>query len=560
MPTNHFLQTPTAMWSVDNTLFVAMGLLGGLGLFLLGIQMLSQSMKNLAGRQMRHLLMSMSTNRFYGAGFGIFVTVLFQSSSAATVVLVSFVDAGLLSFVQTLPVVLGTAFGTTITAQLVAFKIGKFALLGIGLGFILSISSKGKWKALFDAILSIGILFYGMDLMSQSMKPLQTYQPFVDAITHISHPVWALVIGLVVTAVIHSSAAFIGILITLSSTGLLGLDDCLPMVLGSNIGTTITGIIASLNASRSAKRVALSNFTFKFLTAILFLFLLNEWGWLVGITSNVDENLGRSIANAHTIYNLILILLWLPFVVPFGRFFSRFVMADRADSEFKLKFLTDEVLDSPEISVALLKKEVVGMGQIVVQMVNSSLGLFIGPDKTDVSDIKKLEEATDHYLQKINDFWVKSAQVTAREKWSAEVYELLHLVNELEQIADLVSVNIVNQAGKFEQLDSDFSDEGKDELIHYHSLCVKQLNRALKLVENRDFDRALKMKSKYREYAYMAFDLEMSHYQRLFAHQSQSVETSKIHIELLNLWRIINSRATNFGRLVLRAGDMVENR
>lgn len=553
MPHSHFLQTPTALWSTDNTLLVVMGLLGGLGLFLLGIQMLSQSAKNLAGRQMRYLLTSMSGNRWYGAAFGVFFTVLFQSSSAATVVLVSFVDAGLMQFAQTLPIVLGTAFGTTITAQLVAFKIGKYALLAIGIGFILSISSKGKWKALSEVLLSLGILFYGMELMSQSMKPLQAYQPFVDVITHISHPVWALLIGMVATALIQSSAAFIGILITLTSTGLLGLDACLPMILGSNIGTTVTGILASINASRPAKKVALSNFTFKLLTAILFLFVLNQWGWLVRATSNVDNNIGRSLANAHTIYNLILMLLWLPLVVPFARLFNKYIMPDKVGDEFKLQYLTEEVLDSPEISVTLLKKEVVGMGQIVLQMVDASLGLFGGPNKISVEKIRQLEKSTDQYLQKINDFWVKSAQVTSREKWSAEVYELLHLVNELEQIADLVSVNIVNQAEKYDQLDGDFSEEGKDELIHYHSLCVKQLNRALKLVENRDFERALKMKNKYREYAYMAFDLEMSHYKRLFSPQSPSVETSKIHIELLNLWRIINSRATNFGRLVLRA-------
>jgi phosphate:Na+ symporter len=389
--------------------------------------------------------------------------------------------------------------------------------------------------------------------MSQSMKPLQAYQPFVDVITHISHPVWALLIGMVATALIQSSAAFIGILITLTSTGLLGLDACLPMILGSNIGTTVTGILASINASRPAKKVALSNFTFKLLTAILFLFVLNQWGWLVRATSNVDNNIGRSLANAHTIYNLILMLLWLPLVVPFARLFNKYIMPDKVGDEFKLQYLTEEVLDSPEISVTLLKKEVVGMGQIVLQMVDASLGLFGGPNKISVEKIRQLEKSTDQYLQKINDFWVKSAQVTSREKWSAEVYELLHLVNELEQIADLVSVNIVNQAEKYDQLDGDFSEEGKDELIHYHSLCVKQLNRALKLVENRDFERALKMKNKYREYAYMAFDLEMSHYKRLFSPQSPSVETSKIHIELLNLWRIINSRATNFGRLVLRA-------
>lgn len=545
----------TAIWTNDNTLSVLMGVIGGLGLFLLGMQMLSQSMRNLAGRQMRHFLSGVSNNRFYGAGFGVFFTILFQSSSAATVVLVSFVDAGLLSFAQTLPVVLGTAFGTTITAQLVAFKIGKYALLGIGAGFLLSIFSKGRWKCLFEALLSLGMLFYGMELMSQAVKPLQQYPPFIQAMAHITHPVLALLLGFVATATIQSSAAFIGILITLGATGLLDLSHCLPMILGSNIGTTVTALISSVKASRQAQKVAVANMMFKVVTAFVFIWFLPQWEWLVLKIGGTAPEFGRSVANAHTFYNLVLMLFGLPFTAPFGRFISNYLLRDKSKPQFTLKYLTDEVLDSPSMSVALLKKELLSMGQVVVKMVDASLGLFIGPQKMDAEELKRMEQETDAYRQKINDFWLKSAQVTSREKWSAEVYQLLHLVNELEQVADLVSVNILNQAEKYQNLGLSFSEAGKEELGHYHSRCVKQLNRAMDLVENRDYESALKMKNKYREYAYLAFDLEMSHYQRLFSPQSQSIESSKIHLELLNLYRIITSRATNFGRLVLRENE-----
>ncbi|MFT3739007.1 MAG: Na/Pi cotransporter family protein [Breznakibacter sp.] len=546
---------PTGIWSSDSALLVTMGLVGGVGLFLLGMQMLSQGIRNLAGKQMRHFLSGVSKNRIYGAGFGVFFTVLFQSSSASTVVLVSFVDAGLLSFTQALPVVLGTAFGTTITAQLVAFKVGKYALFAIGFGFILSILSKGRWKHLFETLLSLGLLFYGMDMMSQSMKPLQDYQPFIHAMGHITHPVPALLLGFVVTALIQSSAAFIGILIMLGSTGLLDLGHCLPMILGSNIGTTLTALISSISASRQAQKVAVANVMFKIATAFIFIWFLSQWEWLVLKLMGETPDFGRAVANAHTFYNLVLMLGWLPFTEQFGRFISRYLLPDKKKDQFTLKYLTDAVLDSPTISVALLKKELLGMGQVVVRMVDASLGLFIGPNEIDIDELKRLEQETDSYRQKINDFWLRSAKVSSREMWSAEVYQLLHLVNELEQVADLVSVNIIHQAEKYQNIGVEFSDAGKDELTYYHSRCVKQLNRALDLVENRDYDSALKMKKKYREYAYLAFDLEMSHYQRLFSPQSLSVESSKIHLELLNLYRIITSRATNFGRLVLRESE-----
>ncbi|MBN2742999.1 MAG: Na/Pi cotransporter family protein [Marinilabiliaceae bacterium] len=546
----------TSDWSAENTLGVVMGILGGLGLFLLGINMLSQGVRNLAGRQMRHLLTYVSGNRVAGVAFGVFFTMLFQSSSAATVVLVGFVEAGLLQFAQTLPVVLGTAFGTTITAQLIAFKVGAFALLAVGLGLLASMFTRGKWKFSFETLLSLGLIFYGMDLMSGAMRPLQQYAPFLQLITHIQHPVLALLLGMLGTAVIQSSAAFIGILITLGSTGLLSVEASLPLVLGSNIGTTVTGLISAMNVGRPAQKVALSNFLFKLFTAIVFVFMLPWWAFLTDWITGTRGEYGRWVANAHTLFNLVLMLAWLPFTGWFGRWMDRWVLPTPQRHEFALKFLTDEVLDSPDLSTGLLKKELLMMGQVVLRMVDVSLSLFQRPPQFTPSMIREMEEETDHYRQKINDFWLKSARVSQREKWPPEVFQLLHLMNELEQIADLVSVNLVHQAEKWEQSQWQFSSEGRKELEHYHAQCVHQLQRALDLVENRDYNRALQMKQKYREYAYLAFDLEKHHYQRLFSLNAQTMESSKIHLELLNLYRMINSRATNFGRIILREAQL----
>lgn len=549
--------TPQTIWNYDDTLMVIMGLLGGLGLFLLGIQMLSQSMKNLAGRQMRHFLSHVSGNRFFGAAFGVFFTLLFQSSSAATVVLVGFVEAGLLQFVQTLPVVLGTAFGTTITAQLVAFKVGKYALLAVGVGFVIAMFTKGKWKYSFETLLSLGLLFYGMEIMSHAMQPLQNYAPFVKMVMHVQHPLLALLAGMLATAIIQSSAAFIGILISLGSTGLLGVEACLPLVLGSNIGTTVTGLISAINVGRQAQKVAVANFLFKLITAIAFMFVLSGWASATDWMTGSRESFGRWVANAHTLFNLLLMIVWLPFTGWFGKWMNTRLMPETQQPEFTLKYLTDEVLDSPDLSIALLKKELLSMGQVVQTMVARSLDLFLQPSMVKIADIRSMEEETDNYRQKINDFWLKSAKVSQREKWPPDVFQLFHLMNELEQIADLISVNLVHQAEKWQQGNMQFSNEGKDELIQYHSQCVNQLQRALDLVENRDYHRALQLKQTYREYAYLAFDLEKHHYQRLFSLNSQSVESSKIHLELLNLFRMINSRATNFGRIILRESPAV---
>lgn len=551
--------TDLQLWNSKDTFMVVMTILGGLGFFLLGMQYLSQSMKNLTGKQMRHLLSNISGSRWKGALLGIFFTILFQSSSASTVVLVSFVEAGLLVFVQTLPVLLGAALGTTITAQLIAFNIGQFALLGVGVGFVMSMASKGRYKHLFEIVTSIGLIFYGMQLMAQAVKPLSNYEPFLQVMVHISNPVVALLLGLAATALIQSSAAFIGILISLGSTGLLSVESCLPMILGANIGTTVSGLIASLSLGRAAKKVAVANFMFKLLTALAFIAFISQWHLIVTFVSGHKASFGRQLANAHTIFNLLLMCVWLPLLPWFNKLFNRFIMPDRVEPSFSLRFLTDDVIESPTLSISLLKKELVDMGQVVLKMVDNSLSLFIFKDERQLAEIKAMENRVDDYSEKINQFWIKSAHITSREKWPNEVFELLYLVNELEQIADLVSVNLVHQAEKWMQTDADFSAEGKDELIYYHSRCIKQLQRALLLVENRDYHHAIKMKQKYREYAYMAFDLELSHFKRLFAPESQSVESSKIHIELLSLFRIINSRTTNFGRIVLRDPSITDN-
>lgn len=527
-----------------------MGLTGGLGLFLLGMQMLSRSMRDLAGRQMRHFLGTVSKNRLSSAFFGVFFTILFQSSSAASVVIIGFVEAGLLLFKQTLPVILGTALGTTITAQLVAIKIGKFALLGIGIGFLLSMISKGKWKYIFETILSIGILFYGMELMSNSMKPLENYQPFVDIIITFNNPIIALIIAMIGTALIQSSAAFIGILISLGSTGLLSAETCLPMILGSNIGTTITGILSSLNAGRQAKKVAYVNTFFKFVTALLFVGIIPFWHQFTSwISGDSTKNIGNYLANAHTIFNFFLLVAWLPFTKQVSTWFDKYIPNN--SNSFSLKYLNDDVLNTPGLSVTLLKKELLAMGNIVIQMVEMTINIIINKNSTMLPKLKEMESETDKYREKINEFWLKSAQISSQENWPVELYQLLHLVNELEQIADLVSVNIYNQAEKWINSNADFSKDGKNELEYYHSRCVKQLKRAILLIENRDYNHALRLKEKYRKYAYMAFDLELNHYKRLFSIESKSIESSKIHLELLNLYRIINSRATNFGRLIL---------
>lgn len=531
-------------------------LLGGLGIFLLGMEILSSGTKKMAGSQLRVILDKFLKSKTGGLGFGILLTLLFQSSSAASVVLVGFVDASLITFAQTLPVLLGTGIGTTITTQLISFNIGNYALVFIGIGYFLKAFTKNRWSDAGQIILGFAILFYGMKLMSDGMAPLRDMPGFIDWMLHLEKPLAGLLVGMVFTAMIQSSAAFIGILITLCNSGLLTFEASLPLILGTNIGTTVTALLASINASYPGRRLAVANALFRFFGAILFIGFVGYWGQVTYFLTGESAANARLLANAHTIFNLMMAFIFLPFTGLIGSLATVLVRKPAArQPAHTLQYLNREVLSSPDLSLPFLQREVQDMGEVVYSMVKASMLPFFNRDPKALDQIRKWEEKADFYREAIHAFMVKMNQTKPIEEWSEDYYRMMHVVNELEQMADIISVNVSRQAEKWLQSNATFSPEGKTELEKYHQRCLKQLERALILMHNWDPSRALQMKKKYRKYALMAFEMERKHYKRLLTPNTTSLESSKVHMELLNLLRIINSRATNFGRLVFMAEE-----
>lgn len=317
-----------------NYFLIFIQLLGGLGFFLLGMDQLSSGMKSLAGRQMRHVLEKFTATKGGGVVFGILLTVLFQSSSAASVVMVGFVDAALLSLGQTLAVMLGTGIGTTITAQLIAFKLGTYSLGFVGVGFLFKAFGRRRWSYSGKIVMALGILFYGMDLMSSGMEPLGSMDRFTKWLVYLQNPVWGVLAGTIFTAMIQSSAAFIGIVMTLTATGLLSIADALPLILGTNIGTTVTALIASMNSSIGGKRLAVANTLFRVAGVLIMIWLLGFWEHITWAVSGDKASGGRFLANAHTIFNVFMTLVFLPFTGIIGSIVKRIV------PERKRKLLT----------------------------------------------------------------------------------------------------------------------------------------------------------------------------------------------------------------------------
>jgi phosphate:Na+ symporter len=361
--------------------FLTFGLLGGLALFLYGMEKLSEGMRKSAGNHMRSILAALTRNRVVGLFAGIFVTVVVQSSSATTVMLVSFVQAGLLSFAQTLGVILGSDIGTTITAQLIAFKLTDYALLMISAGFGLRMFAKSaRARGIGEIVLGFGILFFGMKLMSDAMQPLQTYGAFLDLLKGLENPILGILAGMIFTALVQSSGAFSGILIVLAQQGLVTLDAGIPMIFGANIGTCITAGLASIGTSREAKRVALAHVLFKLGGVALFFFWIPEFAELIrAIALKFGSGTARQIANAHTIFNVSLGFLFLPCTTLFANLILKLFPDQPQDKDLKAItwHLDDNKILTPAIAIDLARAEISRMAKLLGRMQRAIIVPFL---------------------------------------------------------------------------------------------------------------------------------------------------------------------------------------
>jgi phosphate:Na+ symporter len=550
----------------DWVFYLVSGLIGGLGLFLFGMGMMSDGMKKTAGSRMRTLLGTITNNRIIAVTVGAFVTMIIQSSSATTVMLVSFVQAQIMTFAQSLGVILGADIGTTITAQLIAFKLTDYSLIVIGIGFGMMILFKSKKiKSVGEAVLGFGLLFFGMWIMSSSMEPLTTYDPFINILLELENPLLGIILGIIFTAIIQSSAAFTGIIIVLGSQGLITLDAAIPLLLGANIGTSITAALASINTGREAKRVALANTLFKVFGVSVIVWWIPYYAelirWispsgtegLVGIEHLADV-VPRQIANAHTIFNVGLTLIVLPFTNQAAKLVCK-LLPDKAEpedeGEFKTKYLENSLVSTPTLALNLAKAETISMANKVQTMVEKILTPFFKYDEDIIDEIRDTETEVNFLNVHINKYLMKISQQSLAEERTDEIFQIMHSVTELEQIGDIIVKRLIPLAEKKMLLNTQFSQEGQDEIKDYHLRTMKQISRAIEVFKDVNLKDAKRMEKKYKKYRLMEMDLRRTHFDRLRSDVPETVATSEIHLELIELLKRISSNATNIARLHL---------
>jgi phosphate:Na+ symporter len=534
------------------------GLIGGLGLFLFGLRIMSEGLRNTAAGRIRSVLSTLTYNRVVAIGAGAFVTMLIQSSSATTVMLVSFVRAGLMTFAQSVGMILGADVGTTITAQLIAFELGDYALLMIGAGMALMLQQKReKLRNVGETIFGFGLLFFGMFVMSDAMEPLKTHEEFIGRLVRLENPLLGIAVGTVFTALIQSSSAFTGILIVLATQGLLTLEAGIPLLFGANIGTCVTACLAGIGTSREAQRVALAHVVFKLIGVLLFIWWIPGFADLIRWMSPADPSapagvLPRQIANAHTIFNVGLVVVMLPFTGIAAGLITR-LLPDKPPEEAagRTRYLDNAVLATPALALNLAKAEVLYISSIVQSMTESAVFPFVENKRDVVARLERDENRVDDLSEAVHEYLAAISRKSLGEDRITEVFQMMYTVTELEQIGDIISKNLVPRAREWLDRNLRFSDEGRAELLDFHLKTVKQLSRAIDVFEDVNLEAESRVRQKHDRYRRIQDDYLRSHFDRIRRHVPETLETSEYHQELMEQLRRITSHSTRIARIQL---------
>lgn len=461
------------------SLEIVFGLVGGLGLFLFGMAKMSEGLQNAAGDRMKRILELFTSRPIIAILTGALTTMLIQSSSSTTVMVVGFVNAGLMNLTQAVGTIMGAAIGTTVTAQIVAFDISNFALPLIGIGAIVNFLSRKKWvQSIGLALLGLGMLFFGMHIMSDSISPLKEYQPFVNMLVNFGrNPVLGVIAGTLFTAIIQSSSATTSLIIALSLQGLIDIPSGIALIFGANIGTCITALLASLGTNVAAKRAAVSHVVFKIAGVIIFLILLKPFIWVI---THSGTTVARQLANAHTIFNVVNTLIFYPFISQYVRIIELIVPGEVFGPGVKPQYLDRNILHTPAALIAATQ-EALRMCDISMQMLRESFQAFMKADQRFVDSVL-LKEQTINLLEKeIIVYLTEASGNPWTLKQHKKITSLLHSVHDVERVGDL-STNIAELAQERIQHNINFSEMAVEELNTMYSKVESVYTRAIEVL------------------------------------------------------------------------------
>lgn len=525
-------------------------LLGGLGLFVYGMNLMGEGLQKAAGERLKRILEVLTTNKFLGVLVGTAVTMIIQSSSATTVMIVGFVNAGLMNLSQAAGVIMGANIGTTITAQLLAFNLSDIAPLVLAIGVIMTMfSKKKKTKDLGEIVLGFGILFVGMGLMSSSMKPLGQSAFFTHLMTSLSdRPFFALFVGLGVTSIIQSSSAMTGIMIALAQSGQITFAAALPMLFGTNIGTCVTALLASIGTNKNARRAALIHLSFNVFGTIIFIPLIGFLGQFIPKISGT--NVARQIANAHTIFNVTNTLIMIWFVPLLVKLVMKILPGeDEEKSLLTLEYLDKRLFKTPSIAVGQVVKEVVRMGRLAYENIDDSMNSFLNMDDKLIAKVGEKEDLINYLEREITSFLVTLSNSAISEHQSEIITSLFHVVNDIERIGDHAD-NLTELAQYRYDKNLPFSDQALTELKFMGDTVKSAINNSISSLESFDFDLAQKVIETEGKIDTIEKQLRTEHIERLNKGICYPA-SGTIYLDLISNLERVGDHSNNIAQMVL---------
>jgi len=525
-------------------------IVGGLCIFLYGISQITRNLQKLAGPALRLLVARLTKSAWRGFAMGIFLAFAMQSSGALALMLVTFANAKLILVAQALPVILGAGVGSSLTVQVLAFNIYRFAPIIVTLGFILFYFVHSRiWHYSGRTLFSFGLVFLGMAIMRDGIAPFQSNPAIATMVQFLTKaPFWVAVLGFAIATLFQSSTAVLGLLLTLAFSGIVDLHISLPMIIGANVGSCMLGIFGAIHGKAEAKRIVLAQLILRFIMAAILFALIPYYESLI---SAIGGQIPRQIANAHTLFELLTAIVFFPFTQPFAKLASSIVRADKLDEEHSPKYLDTATLSNPLVAMGHATKEIMRMGEIVVGMLRDWGKVFFINDRGLLKQVLTEDDKVDALQESITGFISHIPCEKMDSEASSLSVALAHITLELEHVADVISKDLAAHVRKKIEIGYYFSDEGFSEILSYHDQVMENLKTVLDAIPLRDqalaklvIDETKKLVGRQRE-------LYRSHLTRLRKGLRETEETSTIHIDILSDLNRINLHTSYIAYAIL---------
>ena len=534
--------------------------IGGLGMFIYGMQIMAQGLENAAGSKMKSLLEVLTKNKFFGVLLGAFITAVIQSSSATTVMVVGFVNAGIMNLTQAMGVIMGANIGTTVTGWLVssvewakALSPANIAPVAVMIGVIVMLTGKRRsTKDISSIIVGFGILFIGITTMSDAVEPLQQSEAFCNLFVTLGHsPFLGIVAGALVTAVIQSSSASVGILQSLAAAGLVPFNAAVYIIMGQNIGTCVTAIMSSIGAKKTAKTAAVMHLLFNIIGTIIFsvvaivFFKVINPGFGEGLITQTE------ISTVHTIFNIGTTILLFPVSDWIIKLAKKLEREDSDDVDEGQVLLDDRMLETPSIALQSTVSEMVRMGHVVRGTMDRTRDVLITKKREEIEKIREEETIADGLCKGITEYAIKLNTLSINEKEHQEVASILQIVSDIERVSDYCE-NISGFAENLKDQKASFSEIAREEIQQMEDVCIDCFRYAIEALEERSKEKAMKVIEKESQADELEIALRTAHMKRL-ARNECSTESGIVFLDALVCLERISDHARNIAEEILTA-------